>query len=185
MCRQRGFTLLELLVVLLIMGLAVTMVGISIGNGSPQRDTRQYAQWFARSTGIALQEAEAQGRNHGVALYQDDEGAWHWQWYRQINGKWLDLVPAFAPATPLQDYASPQLRVEGKFLDLTDRNGNPAQRTPDIVLFASGELTPFELLLDAGAGQKSQLVGVCGNAVGQLRVDTDIRPDASGCGESS
>ncbi|MBV6274013.1 prepilin-type N-terminal cleavage/methylation domain-containing protein [Alcaligenaceae bacterium CGII-47] len=61
--RQRGFTLLELMVVLLIIGIATALASVSMLGDSPAKALRQDAQRLAQLFMIAQNEARASARN--------------------------------------------------------------------------------------------------------------------------
>lgn len=168
MRRQQGFSLLEMLVVLLIVGITVSMVSLGVTASSRERELLHYSEWFAREASLGLQEAEAEGRHRGAALYRDSQGRWRWQWYTQREGRWqLQNDERFA-AAELPPNVEALLQVDGKRVEISGRQGQSSQTEPDIVFFNSGELTPFvfRLSLDSVA----RAVTVCAGAVGKIAV---------------
>lgn len=164
--RAAGFTLIEILVVLLIMGLSLGIVSLSIDSGRDVRQLLKSTEHLAREMKLSLQESEADGRQRGVALVRDAQGEWGWQWYRYTQGHWQYLDGT--GANPLSTMMEPVLTVEGRPVPLADRAGTSLQTSPDIVFYASGEMTPFYLQLVNPMGRDSPAVALCGNALGEV-----------------
>jgi general secretion pathway protein H len=176
--RVAGFTLIELLVVLLIMGLALGGVSLSLSSGSQQRQLTHAAEQLARQSTLALQEAVADGSNRGLALLRNGRGHWSWQWYRQRQGQWqrLDSDPLAAPGFAASEFpprTEAQLRVEDRVVPLAAGNRDDRQRIPDIVFYASGEVTPFSLVVSqSGVGATT----LCSDVLGQMSVERAAKP---------
>jgi general secretion pathway protein H len=168
-----GFTLIELLVVMLIIGLAMAMVSISVGGDSQARQVKQAAEQLAREIGIELQQTQADGRNRGVVFFSSTAGGWSWRWYQQREQAWVPVVDALSGAEVptsmhLPGSSTLQLRVEGRSIDFAGRTAEPAHPVPDIVAFASGELTPFSLLfVDQTRSPESRLI-LCADGFGAV-----------------
>ena len=149
--RHAGFTLIELLVVLVIIGIIITMATLAVGNG---RDAtlKTEAQRVATLVDLAGDEATLQGRELGLQ-------------FTQTGYRFLFLQPAQSADKPAQwlpitddrelrrrQFPSgvvPQLLLENVPQALpvkTPKTGTP----PQVVLFASGERTPFALGLSSG-----------------------------------
>lgn len=138
MRRRGGFSLIELLVVLVIMGVVVGTVTLAIG-GSGERELERAARAAQARITLACQRAELGGHDIGFAL---DGGALRfgylhpqaWQPFPPRSGEELR-------ERPLGDGVLAELYRDG------ERLGEPDPLTPQLVCFASGELTPFELRL--------------------------------------
>ena len=203
--RAGGFSLIELLIVLLIMGLALGLVSLTVDSDSQSRALVQSAEQLARESGLALQEAEADGRNRGLALVRATAGNWSWRWYREVQGQWLvtDPDPGAGTSSVLPGFPGgidAELRVDGRMIALANRrietslettiettiettvettidaSNKTPRRIPDIVFYASGEMTPFSLLLGAaGDGNRGSIV-LCGDALGRLSLVREPAP---------
>lgn len=78
---QRGFTLIELMVVLVIVGIATAALGLSI-RSDPLRVLRDDAQRLAERFAVAQSEVRGDGRS--IAWQADADG------YRFVRGAWTD-----------------------------------------------------------------------------------------------
>ncbi len=148
--QQQGFTILELLVVLLIVGVIVSMVTLSIGT-SRDKVLREEMQRLTTLLELAQQESVLNMRE--MALQIDDEG------YQFLVYEGENLVPAegdvFRPrALPAGIAISAE--VEGLEAD-EDLFGEP--KPSQIWIYSSGELTPFSLTLELEDGPSYQLQG--------------------------
>lgn len=66
-----GFSLLELLVVILIIGLAVGLVSFSGGGNNSAYQLREELRFFANTLGLLAEEASLSGDQYGVDFYWD------------------------------------------------------------------------------------------------------------------
>ena len=166
--RSRGFTLIEILVVLALIALLTGMAVMSTGVvGDPV--TRE-ARRLAATLRLAVDESRLQGRVLGLRL--DSEGY-----------SYLELVPGDPDADSGLRFAWNSLTRKGALaprawpapleLALTI-NGRPAStrvsnraEAPQIVLLPGGEFTPFSLRL---SGPREAVVMVRFSAAGQLDI---------------
>lgn len=138
---QSGFTLLELLVVVVIVGVLAAALALSLG-GSSERELANTAERFQTLLGQACGEAELSGREIGVAIGADGYA------FSRLDG---DAWRAFGKDGVLRARRWPAgLRLAftrgGRPLALA----TPEQAQPQLVCFSSGELTPFALVLALG-----------------------------------
>jgi general secretion pathway protein H len=181
--RFAGFSLIELLVVLLIIGLSLGAVGVAVGNGSESRQQSLALQQLAGEIEQQLYQSQADGRDRGIAIYPLRRAAWAWSWYRYEESRWRPAEPASndPPLPLLHSPAVPVLQVDGRYLQLAGRGAVAALeeriQLPDIVLYSSGELTPFQLALQPEASTGNRL-WLCGDAVGRLSV---VSAPVGGC----
>lgn len=138
---QQGFSLVEVLVVLVIIGIATATIGLSL-SPDPSRALRQEARQLAQLLSIAQTEVRIDGRL--IAWSADDSG------YQFSRGVWRQapgsVVPMVDTTGELDDFARDDA--------LRRRNW----RTPDTKVHPSGPLIltsewighPLELTLDDG-----------------------------------
>ena len=180
-----GFTLIELLVVLLIIGLFLGFVSCSIDSGSRSRQWLQTTELLARETSLALLEAQSDGRDRGLGLVRVSAGTWSWRWYQQRDGQWLpdDTDPADAAFTAAREFPvaiEAELRVDAKAVELGNRNVDTSLSVPDMVFFASGEMTPFIIRLNDSQSVSSEAIALCGDALGRMQVVRDTNASCDG-----
>jgi general secretion pathway protein H len=156
-----GFSLLELLVVLLIIGLmtSAALLSVSIGENDPARAA---ALRLKSLIGLAHEEAQMQGRNLALGLWQRG-----WRFYELgSDGHWQ----------PVQDERS--LRTHNLTGDLVlklqlqgiDVVLSPLDKTrPQVFLLSSGEMQPFVIDVEQQGSVRERLHG---DALGQLTLST-------------
>lgn len=107
-CRgqQGGFTLLELLVVVLIIGLGIAMVSLSVGGKDSSQQLRTEARQLGSQLSLVMEEAVLSGYHWGVDFFRliDEQGeqryGYRWLSYTVEDG-WLPEQPPGLPAETL------------------------------------------------------------------------------------
>lgn len=140
--RQGGFTLLELMVVLVIMGVLMTFVGLNVGGDRRfeqlERETRRLAAL------LQLASEEAVIRSEELAVRFTPDG---YEFLILQNGQWLPFgEESDRPfrVHQLPDGIDLDLEVEGELPPSLESEENTA---PQVFLLSSGEITPFTLTL--------------------------------------
>ncbi|MDH3944903.1 MAG: type II secretion system minor pseudopilin GspH [Anaerolineae bacterium] len=158
-CRQRGFTLLELLVVVFIIGLMSGYVVLSLDTGDGRGGVDRESKRLYGLMRLAAQEAILQGREVGVLIYHDRyefvlAGLDQWEppsegstlQVRQLPRYWrLELTQEGQVVPPLSSHPK------------EEEDEEPEKLAPQIIFFSSGEGTAFELRIysDSGAATDS------------------------------
>ncbi len=163
----RGFTLLEIMVTLVLIGILASIAVLSVGGG-PQDRLAQEGQRLAALLELQQQEAILTGELRGVQfsrqgyaiLTLDEQGAWvapdataaliRHEWPEDITlGLWVENRPA-----PLEK-----------------------PRVPQVVLLNSGEATEFVAVFSLAGDQSldAPLYRVAGDALGRLTVGAVTR----------
>jgi general secretion pathway protein H len=155
-----GFTLVELLVVVAIAGILAAALVIATG-GSAERRLSEASGELAARLRHACNSAELAGRNVGVELRADGYA------FSRFDGS---LWQPYGKDDALRARRWPEgLRLEasrdGRPLDLAAEADAP----PQLICFASGELTPFQLVLALGDPPRRQRVQ--GSEDGHVSVD--------------
>ena len=146
-----GFSLLEIMIVVVIMGILISIFTLSMGSFSDDA-TSEHARRLEALIILATEEASMQGREIGLRFYQhgyefstrvadfNEEGLLLWRWIPLEDDKLLK-------ARDLGEEFSIDLIIEGKEIDLDyDRNDNKDddddEYVPQVYLFSSGDLAP-------------------------------------------
>jgi general secretion pathway protein H len=139
LARSRGFTLLEVLVVVIIIGVVISFAVLSIN--SDDKTLEEEARRLQALIGLAGQEAILQSKE--LALQFDEDG---YEFLAFDGEKWQPVTddqilrPRKLPDTVAVDY-----EPEGQKLTL--KGMDEEAKPPRIYFLSSGEMTPFRLTL--------------------------------------
>ncbi len=158
--RQRGFSLLEMLVALLIIVLATSLVTLNINTGNEDKRLDSAVRQLTETANYALDEAQFTGMDYGLQFSAVSERGiphYHWRWRERGPEGWRE------PASGKEVFAEGDL-PEGVELQLTIEdviqprdvldNGSDAT-DPQLILYSSGETPPGSL--DVRAGDRAEL----------------------------
>lgn len=160
---SRGFSLLELLVVVVIIGILATMFTLSVGITSGDRDLEREVDRLQALLTLASEDAVLQGRELGLRFYPD---SYEFSALDPVEDRW-EIVSGDPLLRERRLGADVELLVtiEGREIDLdaareerddwqaagagsgedneeTDDDEETAAYRPQIFLFSSGDLTP-------------------------------------------
>lgn len=168
--RGRGFTLIEMMVVLMLIGLAALMIIPNIAPSDNARRVQKEAQRLAIIIDALRQESILKFQNFVMQIFPN-----HYQvlLIDPLSGPQpIDDKP-FSPRQ-LPDDMYFKVNVDNENISLAsltkpevDENGKPAaeegkeEEKPDlnIIIYASGEQSPFSLKLISENGQEYELTG--------------------------
>jgi general secretion pathway protein H len=146
---EQGFTLLEIMLVVVIIGVLVSIFTLSVGSFADDQNA-EHARRLEALLQLASEEAAIQGRELGLNFYQhgyefsartltvDAKGLQQWLWVP------LDDDQLLQPRTFGEDYAI-ELLIDGKEVKLEYQRTEPTEKKPyepQIFLFSSGEVAP-------------------------------------------
>ena len=134
----RGFSLIEILVVLVIIAVAAAAVTLSIAGAGGERQVERDAERLRALIGFACEQAELRGRSIGISL---SRGGYAFSTSEQAD--WLPETDAELRARKWSVPAAATLVRAGHAVAI----GADFPEKPQLVCFASGELTPFRLEL--------------------------------------
>lgn len=157
--RASGFTLLEVLVVVFIIGIVLSLAVIAVRDNPAERVETEVRR-FASLVTLASQEAVLQSREMAVEVGRDG--------YRFLvleENAWVEPEDELLRARELPEGMRIAVSVEG---ERDSEGGMGTQNDPRIYLLSGGEMTPFELLVTLD--DKRVSYGVRGDALGRLQL---------------
>lgn len=153
---QSGFTLVELMLVALLMGLVASAVLFTVDSSGPQKALRRQVMKMAALTELALDQATMTGRDFGLVV-----GLNSYRFVELVEQRWQPLedpllveqqleqaqllmaVDGFPWSPDQLDFSSTALFSERE-VDL-ERDNQEKQHIPQLLILSSGELTPFRI----------------------------------------
>lgn len=142
-----GFTMIEILVVLVVVGLLAAMAVVNLGGGTQQRELASKVRELYVLMQTASEQAVLNNQELGLVINED---GYRFLVFDELESEWggqaerLFRPRSFAPGTLVTPY------IEDDMPRLTSDDDDALR--PDIVFFSSGETTEFELeLLTAGS----------------------------------
>lgn len=144
---QAGFTMIEILVVLVVVGLLASLAIVNLGGGNERRELNSKI----RELYVLMQTASEQAilNNEELGLQIDEQGyrflvfdeqeqTWRSESERLFRGR---DFPQWMSVTLFSEGDLPRLASRDEDDDEDDGN----RLRPDVVFYSSGETTPFEL----------------------------------------
>lgn len=182
--RSKAFTLLELLVVVVILGLISSVVVISVRRAGPEAQLPIEVERFIEVLQFAQDEAIYKNREYGVILAED---GYQFAYYEFDAREWVPIEEdRILGVHKLPDGMMLSLELEGEPLDFpdpiteddetnrfdTDDDDNDEDKekiTPQLWLYSSGDLLPaFNLQFIVETEQSRYIYTVVGEFDGHL-----------------
>jgi len=160
-----GFTLVEILVVIIIIGVVLTAASLSLRADRRVEILREEAERLLALTRLAREEAIQRGQEIGLRFEPDSYA------FLGLQGdRWGSLAAdaVFRDRT-LPPEVTLRVAVEGVTLErIRRRAGRGRESMPDVVIWSSGEITPFRALLAVEGLERSYALEAW--AAGKLRL---------------
>ncbi|MDH5276911.1 MAG: type II secretion system minor pseudopilin GspH [Gammaproteobacteria bacterium] len=144
--RAAGFTLLELLVVVFIIGIMATMFTLSVGvAGGTDRELRRETERLQTLLALALEDASFQSRELGLRLYPRryefsvfDRG----DAFDPKDDKWAPIGEDVLGPRELPPAFALELEIEGRMVNLERSEKDVEKRyEPQLFIFSSGDFS--------------------------------------------
>ncbi len=144
--RQRGFSLLELLAVLVVIALFTSLANLTVTSGGQDIELQSTVYKLADVAGYVLDEAQITGVDYGLLLQEEQETGetiYSYRWLERGIDGWAvpkvgqelfaqqRLPPGVALELVLEDAPLTELSLDDQSEDLS----------PQVVFYASGEVT--------------------------------------------
>lgn len=99
--REQGFTLIEIIFVVFIIGMAVGVIALSVGGNGVAERSKKAAETFMLQANYIVEQSILKGETHGLFVeprateQPDGLSQWCYQWQRVRDGQW-QAVPELA-----------------------------------------------------------------------------------------
>jgi len=178
--RSKGFTLVEILVVVVIIAIIISLAVLSIGVTGRDSQLDEESRRIEGLVGLLHERALLEGRDFGLRI---EPAAYEFVVYEPRRDRWLALDrDSEFRHRDLPKGLSFQLQLDSQVVVLKpiDRNlaSDAPPPAPQVAIAASGEGTPFRLTLSRDGTQAK--ASVDGDALGKItRISTDQAPGKS------
>ena len=150
--RDAGFTLIEILVVCLIIGIVVAGIVLSVNLTGRDRELEKESRRLYTLVDYAREQAELQTREYGV-MFRDD--GYEFLTYDPRRALWRSVTEDDALTDRKLPYGLGfKLLVETRPVVLT-RPADAKDKTPQVMIFSNGDLTSFAATLERDGGLRS------------------------------
>lgn len=161
---MRGFTLIEMLVVLVIIGIVVALIGVNLAP-----DPRQALETEAQRLALLLQQARDEAMTSGtrIAFNAERQEYRFWQAPTGLTGKPGEADKTWQPHPDQALYKPRTLAGSIIFEEMRINQQLVDSRLQKIIFAPSGMMLPFRITLSDGPLR----IGISGNAIGKIEVD--------------
>ena len=183
--RASGFSLIEILVVVVIVSIMVSVAVLSLGVLGDDQRLKEEARRLASLIEVAQDEALMQGREFGLEVMAE---SYRFVELDPFTNQWAEIVDdELLRMRTLPDQHEFSLFLEDREILLDydpttlgeadeDDDADVELYAPHLLIYSSGDMTPFELLLTRD--YDDQIVGMRGDFLGNLEMipDEELEP---------
>jgi general secretion pathway protein H len=176
--RNKGFTLVEILVVVVIMAVIISLAVLSIGVTGRDNQLDQESRRVQALIDLLHERAVLEGRDFGVRVEPTGYGFVVYDTYRDAWAKFDEENEYRHRDLPKGISFQLQLDQQTVVLKPVDKalSGGPPP-APQLAIAASGEGTPFRLILQRDSTQAQ--AAVAGDALGKTSLETSDHASAN------
>ena len=180
-CRERAFTLIEILVVLVIIGILSAVAFLSFGILSDDDSMGREARRISSLIQLVTDEATTQGRDFGLEFMA---AGYRFVEYDPLLDQWFEVIgDDYLVQRDLDEGVEFELFLEERKVLLhteaqeTEQDEDDAQRDltddylPHVLIMSSGDVTPFELRLVRDVDRKE--IALTMSLGGELEINAD------------
>lgn len=135
--RPGGFTLIEMLVVVVIVGILASTVALGFLGSDREQNLRTEAERLAELIEMARSEAVQRNEEWGLAI---GTTGYRFLVLDSITHRWVEQKSG-----PFHPRETPDMKLTVQVDALTLPGTDAKETTPEIIMFSSGEQTPFEI----------------------------------------
>jgi general secretion pathway protein H len=175
--RSKGFTLVEILVVVVIMAVVISLAVLSIGVTGRDSQLDEESRRIEGLVDLLHERAVLEGRDFGLLIQPT---AYEFLVYDPVRGRWLTFNDEHEfRRRELPKGVTLQLELDSQIVVLKpiERKSasDEAPPAPQVAIAASGEGTPFRLTLLREATRAR--ASVDGNALGKTKIENSNQPE--------
>lgn len=145
--RQRGFTLIEILVVIVVIGTVVGVIAVRFDFNTSDDTLREHTRRLDVLLHLAWEQAQIEGRSVGLQIERD---SFSFYTYDPLQRQWFAMEEdEFFRRRELPEGVTFDLRMEDKDIELPTAEEVEGEVAPQVLLLSSGEATPFSLFVES------------------------------------
>jgi general secretion pathway protein H len=154
--RTRGFTLIEIMVVVVIIGVITAVFIVTFTNGRHDEQLEREAQKLEALFDYVREQAELQTRDYGFRINARE---YSFVVFDVLGNAWRPVDEDDAlRVRQIPEGLEPVVVVEGRKIVLDAKKKDIEDYAPTILLFANGDLSSFEVFLQReGGGESARL----------------------------
>jgi general secretion pathway protein H len=167
---ERGMTLIEILVVVLIISIVASLAVLSVGVLGGDRELEDESNRLADGIALLQEQAQLEGRDYGLRI---ESARYEFLRYDGFVQAWqaVENDAALAPRE-LPAGLTVELFLEGRPV-LLRRPQRAEARLPQLFAWGSGDMTPYALAIArSGAGR----ITLIGGPEGTIEIERDDEP---------